>query len=998
MRLAAPPVAILCAALASAARAAEPGAEIAAEWPVWLALALVGLSLVKLVMLTIQRRDNRRLRADLSESRSRLRAIFDHAPVDMFLKDRDGRYLMVNPHFERMFGVKSDQIVGLVPEDVNHTTPEHARKIRAQDHEVLETGLAQTREHRIMTAIGMRNLRTVKFPIFDEGGEVDGLGAILMDVTELVEARERAEAAEARLLEAVEAIPGGFVLFDQERRLVVANGIYRSLTALPADRVVPGVHYREILKAAIDGGYVPEAEQDQEGWIEARLTATPLGGDVPGYRAKENGRWWKPYERATADGGIIGVRIDITELKAQAEALASARNRLEDVAADLRAKTDKLQQIVRLSEVGGWETDLVRDVVWMDPLAMRIAGREPGDYPTVAAALAQYTEETRPTISAASQACFETGEPFDVEAELVGLDRVRRWIRLLGEPVRDGARIIRIQGVLQDISVHKQQQAALSEANAALRAVIAERDSAEKRFFDIASVSTDWFWETDAEDRFTYVSDGFKRTLGVDPKFLLGRTIWDLMEARPGVRESFDAGGLRQTFARREPIVDLISLGFNRNGDERWLRTNGAPFRDETGAFAGYRGVGSDVTGLYDAMRNAEAANRAKSAFLANMSHEIRTPMNGVLGVAEELALRLDGREEARLVETIRDSGEALLNVINDILDFSKIEAGKLAIESAPFDPAELTRRAALQHRMKAEEKGLGFSLEIAEGATEPRLGDPHRVRQILHNLLGNAVKFTETGNVRCAIRNGEPGGLEIEVADTGLGMSEEEIGRMFVGFAQADSSTARRFGGTGLGMSITRSLIEAMDGRIEVESAPGAGTRVLVRLPLPHAGAAKPAEPAPSRLPPSGLAVLAVDDNATNRMLVDLLLRRIGADAELVESGREAVDAAARRRFDVILMDISMPGMDGVEALQGIRDAEARAGAFPVPAIAVTANAMTHQVDEYLACGFDAHVAKPIQAEALFRAISACLQRGQDPKASSAAAASSARALRAAP
>ncbi|MFN3261705.1 MAG: PAS domain S-box protein [Pikeienuella sp.] len=997
MRLAAPPAAILSAAFADAAYAAAPGAAIAAEWPVWLALALVGLSVIKLVILTIQRRDNRRLRANLSESRSRLRAIFDHAPVDMFLKDREGRYLMVNPHFERMFGVKSDQIVGLVPEDVSHTTPEHARKIRAQDLEVLESGLAQTREYRIMTAVGMRNMRTVKFPIFDDQGKVDGLGAILTDVTEIVEARERAEAAEARLLEAVEAMPGGFALFDRDRRLVVANNTYRSMTALPAEQVVPGVYYRDILEAAVGKGYVPEAEENPEAWIEARLDVGPDGADVPGY-ATVDGRWWKPYDRATADGGIIGVRIDITELKAQAEALAAARNRLEDVAADLRAKTDKLQQIVRLSAVGGWETDIARDVVWMDPLAMRIAGREPGDYPTVGAALAQYTEETRPTISAASQTCLETGEPFDVQGELVGLDGVRRWVRLLGEPVREGGRIIRIQGVLQDISVHKRQQAALSDANAALRAVIAERDSAEKRFFDIAAVSTDWFWEHDADFRFTYVSDGYKRTFGIDPNFLVGRTVWELMRARSAVEETVDVKALEQTYARREPIVDVIALGFDSEGGIRWLRTNGAPFYDAAGEFAGYRGVGTDVTGLYDAMRNAEAANRAKSAFLANMSHEIRTPMNGVLGVAEELALRLEGREEAQLVETIRDSGEALLNVINDILDFSKIEAGKLAIETAPFDPAELTRRAALQHRMKAEEKGLAFVLEIAEGAAETRLGDPHRVRQILHNLLGNAVKFTETGGVRCSIRAGAAGGLEIEVADTGLGMTEEEIGRMFVGFAQADSSTARRFGGTGLGMSITRSLIEAMGGGIDVESEPGAGTRVLVQLPLPPAGAAKPAEPAPSPRPPSGLSVLAADDNATNRMLVELLLRRIGADVELVESGREAVDAAARRRFDVILMDISMPGMDGVEALQEIRDAEARAGALPAPAIAVTANAMTHQVEEYLARGFDAHVAKPIQGEALFGAISACIQRGQGPKVSSAAAASSARAARTAP
>jgi CheY-like chemotaxis protein len=357
------------------------------------------------------------------------------------------------------------------------------------------------------------------------------------------------------------------------------------------------------------------------------------------------------------------------------------------------------------------------------------------------------------------------------------------------------------------------------------------------------------------------------------------------------------------------------------------------------------------------------------------MSHEIRTPMNGVLGMAEVLEATLTEPAERQMVGAIRESGETLLTIIDDILDFSKIEAGRLELEAVQFRPRDLARRVESLHTLRAAEKNISLSVMTTRGADVPRLGDQHRILQILHNLVSNAIKFTEQGEVAITIRCQPDRPLVVEVRDTGIGMTEEQSRRIFEDFVQADSSTRRRFGGTGLGMAIVRRLVEAMEGRVELESRPGEGTRVRVALPLevcaPAAAGAGGGGQAPL---PRGLRVLAADDNRTNRLVLEAMLARLGARAEILAGGREAVAAAAEARFDLILLDISMPEMDGLEALEAIRVGERARGEPPTPAVAVTANALTHQVESYMARGFAGHVAKPIRPEALLAAMHGCL------------------------
>ena len=371
----------------------------------------------------------------------------------------------------------------------------------------------------------------------------------------------------------------------------------------------------------------------------------------------------------------------------------------------------------------------------------------------------------------------------------------------------------------------------------------------------------------------------------------------------------------------------------------------------------------------------AESANAAKSTFLATMSHEIRTPLNGVLGMAQAMASdKLSERQRDRL-SVVHQSGEALLAILNDVLDLSKIEAGKLELETLEFELADVARGAYSAFTALANKKGLSFALDI-EHARGRYLGDPTRLRQILYNLISNALKFTEQGEIRVkAVRHGDV--LEICVTDTGVGIAPESLGKLFTKFDQLDSSTTRRFGGTGLGLSISRELATLMSGDIDVESELGRGSRFILRLPLPFVGAEKVvAAPlgaaARASLASMTLRVLAAEDNAVNRLVLKTLLHQLGVDPTVVVNGAEAVEAWATGDWDVILMDIQMPVLDGQGATAQIRDREGQTGRRRTPIVALTANAMSHQVAQYLACGMDGFVSKPIQAADLFAALNA--------------------------
>jgi PAS domain S-box-containing protein len=455
---------------------------------------------------------------------------------------------------------------------------------------------------------------------------------------------------------------------------------------------------------------------------------------------------------------------------------------------------------------------------------------------------------------------------------------------------------------------------------------------------------------------------------------------------RPGVEEQW-----RRHVEEGVPYRPAYRVVRN-DGKEVWAESACTLESDASGKPVRLIGALQNVTArklaeqaLVRAKDQAEAANLAKSAFLATMSHEIRTPLNGVLGMAQIMdAAELSAEQRERL-QIIRTSGEALLAILNDVLDLSTIEAARLELEEAPFNIADLARGAHAAFNSVAAQKNLAFDLTLEDAAQGTYLGDSARVRQILYNLVSNGLKFTQAGEVRVSI-GATHAGLALKVADTGVGIAPDRLGHLFQKFEQADASITRKFGGTGLGLAICRELAQLMGGAVTVESREGVGSTFTATLPLkriaepaaPDASAdAARAEPAPS------LRLLAAEDNAINQLVLRTMLQQAGIDPTIVSDGREALDAWSQAEWDLILMDIQMPEMDGLTATRAIRQGERETGRRRTPIIALTANAMAHHVAEYAKGGMDGFVAKPIEVGRLFAAMDAALgDDGEDRQA----------------
>ena len=400
-----------------------------------------------------------------------------------------------------------------------------------------------------------------------------------------------------------------------------------------------------------------------------------------------------------------------------------------------------------------------------------------------------------------------------------------------------------------------------------------------------------------------------------------------------------------------------------------------------TSALAERNRTAQRLTRLHSAARlsrqAAEKANAAKSDFLANMSHEIRTPLNGVLGMAAAMGRdELSPRQRQRLA-VIQNSGDLLLALLNDVLDMAKIEAGRIELEVAPFNLAALVRDSHAAFSAVAEEKGLSFELTLSSEADAEFFGDAVRLRQILHNLISNALKFTASGGVSVLVRVSEQGHVTLEVSDTGEGIAAERQSQLFKKFEQADASIARRHGGTGLGLAITRELVALMDGEVEVTSRLGEGSTFRVMLQIVRASVAQPEAiaatetlPTAAHLETQGLRILAAEDHKTNQLVLRTLLEQVGLDLLLVENGEQAVAAWQAQDWDVVLMDMQMPVMDGHAAVQEIRRRESATGRRRTPIAALTANVMDAQVATYYALGVDAVIAKPVAPQTLIETI----------------------------
>ena len=780
-------------------------------------------------------------------------------------------------------------------------------------------------------------------------GQPEAMAGVHMDITAL-------KRAEERLADIIEGAEAGTWEWDLGSGVIAINAQWAGMIGRRRDELA-SMTVTEYL-AMIH----PEDFRHSD-----TLMRRVLAGELDEYRAElrlrhRDGDWIWVQSRgrvARRDAGgapelVAGVQIDITALKRAEERLA---------------------QIIDAAAAGTWEYDYRHGQKHINERWAEIVGytraemeRRPGFgfrdlvHPEDMAVLDRLGSEQL----AGGQNSFAN------EIRMRHRDGHWVWVLSRGQVMdRDetGAPV-RAAGIHLDITERKRLETQL----------VVERDYLARLMETSASGITG----LDAEGRIIYANREAERILGLSAAEMDGLAYnapdWEITALDGGAFPQAELPFVR-AMAERVTVRDVRFAIVRQDGTRRVLSVNAAPLEAEGLAVRVVCSI-ADITEqvaaeteLRDAAERAEAANRAKSQFLANMSHEIRTPLNGVLGMADLLHAELDDPRRREMVAVIRSSGEGLLTLLNDILDMSKIEAGKMTLEAVGFAPAELVARTLALHAPVARDKGLVLEAHCHPDEPARREGDPHRLQQILHNLLSNAIRFTEAGSVRLRLEAAPGAPLTLEVADTGIGMSEAQVARLFDPFAQAESSTSRRYGGTGLGSSIVKKLVELMGGEIAVESRVGVGTTVRVTLPLPEcADQSSPDATAPvpalEERPLAGLRLLVADDNATNRKLLELFLTRAGAEPTVVTDGRAAVETWSPARFDLLLLDIAMPGMDGVEALAAIRTRAAMSGTPPPRAVAITANAMTHQVESYLAAGFDAHVAKPFRRETLIAAL----------------------------
>jgi PAS domain S-box-containing protein len=768
----------------------------------------------------------------------------------------------------------------------------------------------------------------------------------------------------AKLARVADMTPHAVVLYDRPGRIEWVNARFTVVTGITLQDA-RGMSPRDLFSCPDETRGALERAVEARGSLRTEVFA----------QSRQEGRgFWidldlRPMFTAAGEfDGYMAIWVEVARTKAMERGL------------ELQSAT--LRSANRLARVGGWEMDLVAGVCHWSPELREIIGTL-GESTPIAEILATHDPEVRAVAEAQIARVIKTGERMEFRSQAINGSGEPIWLKVIGEPVIVNGRCVAIRGATQDVTEEYLAERRLRRSEAFAQGVI---DRIPSQLFVL-----------DETHRVIAVNKACTQAWavnGLPDSYPMGRDLEDVLKHLPKRYAGKVRRGVRRVLdGDASGFVEIFKYGVGR--DVLWMQVQANRFEwegvprcllivdsiDELKRRE--RRLRELNATLRKARQAADAANDAKSSFLATMSHEIRTPLNAVLGMAQAMANEDLPEAQRSKLDVIRQSGSALLGLLNDLLDLSKVEAGKLELEDGIVDMEEIASGAQAAFAALAGDKDIQLRLAVAPEARGCWLGDPSRTRQVVYNLIGNAVKFTERGEVVLEVDH-DGRGLVIRVSDTGPGIPADRRSKLFEKFVQADASTTRRYGGSGLGLAICRELVILMNGEITLDSVESRGSTFTVRLPLARAEqTSAKALTASVRLdrtaPHRKLRVLAAEDNPMNQLVLKTLMAQVGIEPHMVDDGEQALQAWASSRWDVILMDVQMPVMDGPTAARLIRERERAEGRARTPIIALTANAMSHHTAMYLSAGMDALAAKPIDFQQLLATIDSLLDEEAD-------------------
>lgn len=858
----------------------------------------------------------------------------------------DGTIFWFNERFQRMSGYEKEEIIG--------TTPLQLFRGKESDPAIIQQMLekfyhGRPFEHEL---IGYRKngekfwLKSKGYPVFDEKEGFAEYFSVIEDITSEKEKENQllllSRIAEDNILSVVTT--------DTRSVITWANNSFCKMTGYEMEEIIG--------KKPSDIVHGPETNKVTLHYLKRQIASKkPFNAEMINYR-KDGTKFWvrikgqpilNPQGEMT---GFFALQEDITKEKEAEKQIREFEGRFRKA----------------LEQVGdnAWEHNFKTGKTYFSNTSSLLQEFKVGEHADNASFWWSLVHPDDIHLLEENNSAYLSGQRdnHSLEYRLTDKDGYTRWVLDRGVVIeRDEKRLpVRIAGTHTDITNRKQAEQSVLANEEKYRSIIANMNLG--------------LMEVNLDEVIQFVNNSFCEMSGYNAEELIGKNAGDLF-----VRGANTEIAETKNELRKGGISDAYEIGVNnKRGEQKWWLISGAPRYDDKGNLVGSVGIHLDITAqkkleleLLDARESAEQSAAAKEIFLANMSHEIRTPMNAIIGMGRQLQRTSLDEQQQFYLGTINKAAEHLLVLINDILDISKIEAGKLNLEHIGFRPHDVIHHCIQVMEHKAEEKGLKLLKENSPAPETIFIGDPYRLTQVLLNLLSNAIKFTEEGKVSisCLLQPviDKRQLIILSVKDTGIGMDEEFLSNIFRKFTQEEQSTARKYGGTGLGMSISKQLTELMNGHIEVSSRKGEGTTITLTIPF-ELGTESDIPQTKGKVIDSSILrnkkILLVEDNEMNRLVATTLLENYGVITEEVHNGAEAVQALKSRYYDLVLMDVQMPVLNGLDATMIIRQ---EINQF-VPIIALTANAIKGEAEKCLKAGMNDYISKPFEEEELINAI----------------------------